>query len=782
MYLVIVESPTKAKTIEKFLNKDYIVKSCNGHIRDLSKKNLSINIEKNYSPVYEIMPEKQSILNELKKISEKSDKIYLATDEDREGEAISWHLTEALKLDLSKTQRIAFHEITSNAIQEALKNPREINYNLVNAQQARRILDRLVGYELSPLLWKKVKAGLSAGRVQSVAVKLIVEREREIQNFQYESKYQVIAYFLTSSDNLEFKAELNHRFETQENVAKFLEECKQTEFTVLNIEKKPHVKSPPPPFITSTLQQEASRKLGFTVAKTMQIAQNLYETGKITYMRTDSVNLSELAIASAKKEIEKMFSSKYSQPRQYKTKVVRAQEAHEAIRPTYMNVHEIEGTKDEKRLYELIWKRTIASQMANAQIEKTIIEISSPDPNYVFIAQGEIILFDGFLKLYMESTEDQEEQDLKTFLPNVNLKDVLIYKKIECLQKFNNTPYRYSEASLVRKLEELGIGRPSTYAPIISTIQKRNYVILKNFAGKERLCEVITLENNTISHNTKKEFFGSEKNKLCPTDMGIIVTDFLESKFPNILEYHFTANIEKELDDIATGNLEWNKMIDNFYKAFYPKIEDISRDKQKVHGERLLGKDPKSGKNVYVKMGRYGPIVQIGDHNQYEKPRFASLLKNQSIHNITLSEALKLLEFPIVLGKYQQSDISICHGPYGIYIKHGPKNYPMPSNIDPFNLTYENAIHFIQQKENENEETIIKHFDKKQKITIYNGKWGPYIRYENKNYKIPKEFEPSKLSLEQCLNIIKKTQKGQSSSIKKKNRKSKRNKNNNSTK
>lgn len=776
MNLVIVESPAKAKTIEKFLGKGYLVKSCNGHIRDLSKKDLSINIEHNYTPIYEILPEKKALLAELKKFTEKSEKIYLATDEDREGEAISWHLTEALQLDASRTERITFHEITRDAILRALQEPRKIDYNLVNAQQARRILDRLVGYELSPLLWKKVKAGLSAGRVQSVAVKLIVEREREILAFQSESNYQTIAIFQTQENDKEFRAELSHRFASKDEVIAFLEKCKNAQFQVLHIEKKPSYKSPPPPFITSTLQQEASRKLGFSVAKTMQIAQNLYETGKITYMRTDSVNLSDMAIAAARKEIEKMFGAKYAQPRQYKTKVIRAQEAHEAIRPTYMNVHQIDGTKDEQKLYELIWKRTIASQMANAQLEKTTVEISSPEPSFKFIAQGEIILFDGFLKVYIESADDAEEQEENVILPPLNVHDILIFKQIQSIQKFTNPPYRYSEASLVRKLEELGIGRPSTYAPIISTIQKRGYVVLKSIKGSERQYEVFTLKENKIINILKKEYAGGEKNKLFPTDLGIIVTDFLSKKFPDIMDYHFTAHIEKEFDEIAAGQLEWTKMIDAFYKKFHPQVETISKEKEKIHGERLLGKDPKTGENVYVKMGRYGPIVQIGDSDSSQKPRFASLLKHQSIHSITLEEALKLFDFPLYLGKHEQHDIYIHTGPYGIYLKWSNKNYAIPPGTDPFQLTLDDAVKIILAKDQKNEETIIKDFGAETDISIRQGKWGPYIKHQNKNYKIPKDFDPATLTLEECVQIIQQATQQQSASNHKKTRSSSRKK------
>ncbi len=752
--LVIVESPAKARTISKILGEDYVIKSCNGHIRDLHKKDLSIDKSNKFMPNYEILPEKSSIISELRESVKSVEKVLLATDEDREGEAISWHLVEVLKLKEDKTERIVFHEITKNALHKALENPRYINYNLVNAQQARRVLDRLVGYELSPLLWKKIKPELSAGRVQSVAVKLIVERENEINKFNSESKYKISGRFAVKNKIEKILiAELNHRFCAKEEAMQFLEQCIGAQFRIISVETKPSFKSPPPPFITSSLQQEASRKLGFSVSKTMLIAQNLYETGKITYMRTDSVNLSDVAMSACKKEIEKLFGKEYSEPRKYTTKVKGAQEAHEAIRPTYISVQEAEGTKDEKSLYNLIWKRTIASQMSSAKIEKTLVDISSPNESYVFQAKGEVILFEGFLKIYSEIAEDEEQQEEINTLPKVKPEDILEYQYITGTEKFSHAPYRYGEPGLVKKLEELGIGRPSTYAPIISTIQKREYVSKRSNKGYTRNYIVLTLTNKTIKETVSTETVGAEKNKLHPTDLGIIVTDFLNENFIDIMDYHFTANVEKQFDEIALGDVEWTTMIQNFYDNFNPLLDKTSESK-KFTGERLLGKDPETGFNVYAKMGRYGPIVQVGETGGSAKPKFASLLKHQSIQSITLEEALSLFKFPIVLGKHEDENVIVNVGPYGPYVKFQEKCYQIPEDINPLNITMPQSLEIISRKKQaQNKNVVIKSFDSDD-LTIYKGKWGPYIKCKNQIYSVPKKINPSKLSKEECMKII----------------------------
>jgi len=753
--LVIVESPAKARTIEKILGKDFSVKSCNGHVRDLSKKDISIDIENNFTPLYEILQEKRSVVQELQKGARAAETIWLATDEDREGEAISWHLLEALKLDEKKTQRITFHEITKTAIQNAIQNPRRINRELVNAQQARRVLDRIVGYELSPLLWKKVKPGLSAGRVQSVAVRLIVERENEIKIFQTESSYRVTAQFLGKQENgRPIKAELNFRFKTKEEAETFLNTCIGAEFKVLHIETKPAFKTPPPPFTTSSLQQEAGRKLGFPVSKTMVVAQQLYETGKITYMRTDSVNLSDMAINACKKEIEQLFGKEYSQVRKYAGKIKGAQEAHEAIRPTYLNTQDIDGTRDQKNLYELIWKRTIASQMSNAKLEKTVIDISSPHKSYLFQAKGEVILFDGFLKVYNESADDDEQQEDTNILPLVHENEILNYIDITATQRFTQPPFRYAETSLVKKLEELGIGRPSTYAPIISTIQKREYVVKETRKGSTRDFSVLTLTEKNIKEMISSETVGAEKNKLFPTDLGIIVTGFLTEHFPNILDYHFTAGVEKQFDEIAAGDMEWTKMIRDFYKDFHPQISKTETESKKFIGERLLGQDPSTGLNVYAKVGRYGPIIQIGDTGSDEKPKFASLLKHQSVHDITLEDGLQLFCFPILLGKLEKDDIIVSVGPYGPYVKHEGKFYQIPDKINPLTLTIEQAIEIMQNKKQGVETSVINDFDGNKELSVRKGKWGPYIRFKNDNFKIPKEYDPATLTKDDCMIII----------------------------
>lgn len=752
--LVIVESPAKARTIEKILGSDFTVKSCNGHVRDLSKKDLSIDIENNFTPKYELLSDKKAIIQDLQKSAKSVEKVWLATDEDREGEAISWHLLEALKLDEKKTERITFHEITKSAILSAVQNPRRLNRELVNAQQARRVLDRIVGYELSPLLWKKVKPGLSAGRVQSVAVRLIVDRENEIKNFQTESSYRITAVFAGSDTSKNIRAELNHRFKISAEAKQFLETCKGKDSNILNIETKPALKSPPPPFTTSSLQQEAGRKLGFPVAKTMIVAQQLYETGRITYMRTDSVNLSDLAISACKKEIETVYGKEYSQVRKYTGKIKGAQEAHEAIRPTYMNTHDIDGTKDQKNLYDLIWKRTIASQMSNAKLEKTVIDISSPHKTYIFQARGEVIIFDGFLKVYHESAEEDDQQEDANVLPLVHKDDILRYIEITATQKFTQPPFRYAETSLVKKLEELGIGRPSTYAPIISTVQKRDYVVRESRKGTSRDYEVITLLNKIIKSKIVTETVGADKNKLFPTDLGIIVTGFLTENFSDIVDYHFTATVEKQFDEIASGEIEWTTMIQKFYDDFHPQISKTGTESKKFIGERLLGKDPKTGMNVYVKVGKFGPIVQIGETGTSVKPRFASLLKHQSVHDIALEEALTLFNFPISLGKHENGEIIVSVGPYGPYVKFEGKFYQIPVAVNPLKITPEQALEIISAKKQGIESSVIKDFGGDSELSVRKGKWGPYLKFRNENFKIPKGHKAEDLTKEECMEII----------------------------
>ena len=662
--LVIVESPAKAKTIEGFLGKEFTVKSSYGHVRDLSKSNLSIDIEKGFIPQYEIPADKKALVAELKKISEGAEMVWLASDEDREGESISWHLYETLGLDDERYRRIVFHEITKPAILNAINNPRKIDMGLVSAQQARRVLDRLVGYELSPLLWKKVKPSLSAGRVQSVAVRLIVEREEEIKNFVQTSAFRVTAMFSFIKDEHEYTlfAELNNRFDTEEEARKFLEECKNAAYSIKSVEKKPVSKCPAPPFTTSTLQQEAGRKLGFSVSNTMRIAQQLYESGKITYMRTDSVNLSQLALNQAKKEIETLYGPQYVKTRQFTTKSKGAQEAHEAIRPTYLDQQSIKGTADERKLYDLIWKRTIASQMADAQIEKTTVNIEVSTSDKDFIASGEVVLFDGFLKVYIESVDDENNENGSGILPPLSVGQMLELDKMEAQQRFTRHPFRYTEASLVKKMEELGIGRPSTYAPTISTIQKREYVEKQDIQGEMRDFKVLTLKKQRITEKTGKENIGGEKAKLVPTDIGILVNRFLLQYFETIIDYNFTANAEKEFDKIAEGKCVWNSMINDFYKGFHRKVMDTSDNMGKFSGEKLLGVDPASGKNVFVKIGRFGPVAQIGDTESEERPKFAGLRKGQSIETITLEEVLKLFQYPRYLGEYNGSEIQVAVG------------------------------------------------------------------------------------------------------------------------
>lgn len=759
--LVIVESPAKAKTIEKFLGKDFKVMSSYGHIRDLKKKDLGIDLENNYTPIYEIPSDKKKVVDELKKAAKEADLVWLASDEDREGEAISWHLYKTLKLEENKTKRIAFHEITKDAILNAIENPRTIDINLVDAQQARRVLDRIVGFELSPVLWRKVKPALSAGRVQSVAVRLIVEREREIQQFKSEASYRVIAIF-TKEDNgsqYEIKTELSKRLKTKQEALNLLEKLKEASFKVEEVETRPMKKSPAAPFTTSTLQQEASRKLGFPVSLTMMVAQKLYESGKITYMRTDSVNLSSLAINTTKNEIESEYGKQYSKVRHFSTKSKGAQEAHEAIRPTYINEHSISGTAQEKKLYDLIWKRTIASQMADAELEKTTVTVSiSNEKNMKFSAVGEVIKFDGFLHVYLEGTDDEIIDNETSLLPPVKVQDALQMKEATATERFTQRPSRYSEASLVRKLEELGIGRPSTYAPTISTIQNREYVEKSNIEGTERQYNILSLKKEKITDVQKTEITGTDKGKLIPTDTGVVVNDFLIEYFPGILDYNFTANIEKEFDQIAEGEENWTKLIDKFYKVFHPIVESATNTQtdHKV-GERILGVDPKSGRQVSVKIGRFGPMVQIGVQEEEEKPQFAGLQKTQSITTITLEEALKLFELPRSVGEFEGKDVSVGTGRFGPYIKHNGKFISLPKGYDPYSVDLDSAISLIEDKRQKDAEKIIKTFTEDADLQILNGRYGPYIAYQKTNYKIPKGVVPADLDFDAAMKIVKAT-------------------------
>jgi len=758
--LVIVESPAKAKTIEKFLGKNFVVKSSYGHIRDLVKKNYGIDIANNYQPQYEISEDKKKIVAELKKLAKDAKNVWLAADEDREGEAISWHLFEVLNLKDENTQRIVFHEITKEAIEKAIKEPRKINIDLVNAQQARRILDRLVGFELSPVLWKKVKPALSAGRVQSVAVRLIVDREREIKHFESTASFKVIALFTFSDSGktYELKAELPENLKTISDANKFLESCMGADFKIENVVTKPGKKSPAPPFTTSTLQQEAARKLSFSVSQTMTVAQKLYESGKITYMRTDSVNLSDLAVNTSKSEIISEFGEKYLQTRKYVTKTKGAQEAHEAIRPTYINVHEIDGTSQEKRLYELIWKRTIASQMSDAQFEKTTATISISGTDKKLYATGEVMKFDGFLKVYLESTDEEDDETGSGILPPLNNKTALSLKNATATEKFTAHPARFGEASLVRKLEELGIGRPSTYAPTISTIQQREYVTKEDKQGIERKFRLLKLEKSKIEELVKTETTGSEKAKLFPTDIGMIVNDFLMEHFTTIMDFNFTATVEKEFDEIANGKMEWVKMIDKFYNPFHKTVEVTLKNSEKSKGERMLGKDPATGKPVYVKIGRYGAIAQIGDKDDNEndeKPRFASLRKNQSLETITLEEALDLFKLPRNLGQFEGKDITIGVGKFGPYVRHDNKFYSLKKGVDdPLTIIIDRAIAIIEEKREQEKQRVIKTFEQNIDLSVLNGRWGPYISFEKKNYKIPKKIKPAEITFEECMEII----------------------------
>ena len=729
-----------------------------GHIRDLHKKDFSIDTKHGFTPIYEIPAEKKELVKELKKAASEADTVWLASDEDREGEAIAWHLYEVLGLTPEKTKRIVFHEITKPAILHAIENPRDIDYNLVDAQQARRVLDRIVGFELSPVLWKKIKPALSAGRVQSVAVRLIVEREKEIEAFKSEQYYRVTASMHTDTGGTRFNAELNRRLKDSASATQLLEACRNGKFTVSDISTKPLKKSPAPPFTTSTLQQEAARKLGFTVSQTMMVAQKLYESGHITYMRTDSVNLSALAIGTISEEIKNNIGEEYLKVRHYHTSTKGAQEAHEAIRPTYINKHEINGTAQEKKLYELIWKRTIASQMADAQIEKTTADILIPGREEKFVATGEVIKFDGFLKVYIETRDDDDQpaqsSDM-TMLPKMKRGDSITADSITAMQRFTQQPPRYTEASLVKKLEELGIGRPSTYAPTISTIQNRDYVEKGEKKGTERNYETITLKSGKITSAQKTETTGADKGKLIPTDIGMVVNDFLEKYFPQIMDYNFTAKIEREFDEIADGDVKWNEGISKFYDNFHPNVENVSqlRLEHKV-GERLLGTDPKTGLPVSVKIGRFGPLVQIGSADGDSKPQFASLQKDQSVSTITLDEALKLFELPRTLGEFEGKEVSVGVGRFGPYVKHDGKYVSIPKEFSPQQITLEQAITLIEEKRESEAKKVVKSFPEDPELEILNGRYGVYIRYKKQNYKIPKGTDTASLSYEECKAIV----------------------------
>lgn len=758
--LVIVESPAKAKTIEKFLGKDYKVMSSFGHIRDLKKKTLSIN-EKTMEPDYEIPEEKRKLVSELKKQVKEAQRVWLASDEDREGEAISWHLCEVLGLDKDNTNRIVFHEITPNAILDAIEHPRHLDMNLVNAQQARRVLDRLVGFKLSPVLWRKVKPALSAGRVQSVAVRLIVEREREIQAFVSEPYYRVSAVFTVPQAEghiAEVKAELDKRFATREEAVAFLERCRKAQFTVGLVSKKPLKRMPAPPFTTSTLQQEAARKLGYTVTQTMMVAQYLYENGRITYMRTDSVNLSKLALAASRDAITQLWGAEYSHTRNFHTHSKGAQEAHEAIRPTYISEQTIEGTVQERRLYDLIWKRTVASQMAESEIEKTVVTIDIDGQEEKFIADGEVVTFDGFLKVYHESTDDEnQDNEGGNTLPALSAGDLLERKTITSTEKYSQGPVRYTEASLVKKLEELGIGRPSTYAPTISTIQQREYVVKGDKAGEERQYVTDTLSAGRIVSKTRTEVAGKEKGKLLPTDIGTVVNDFLMEHFPEIMDYNFTAKVESQFDQIAEGHEEWTSMMHNFDHDFEPTVRKVmnARSEHKA-GERELGVDPLSHRPVFVKIGRFGPVVQIGSADDEVKPRFAQLPSGKSIETITLDEALELFRLPRNIGEYEGDIVTIGSGRFGPYVQHGGKYVSLPKEMDPMTVTLADAIKLIAEKREQERQRHIKSFEEDSTMQVLNGRFGPYITCDGKNYRLPKSLHEraAQLTYAECKEIV----------------------------
>lgn len=759
--LVIVESPAKAKTIEKFLGKDFKVMSSYGHIRDLKKTGLSVDLN-SFEPHYEISDDKKKLVAELQKAAKAAQRVWLASDEDREGEAISWHLCKVLGLDEEKTNRIVFHEITKPAILRAIEQPRHVDMNLVDAQQARRVLDRMVGFMLSPILWRKVKPSLSAGRVQSVAVRLVVDRERELHAFKAEPFYRVTAIFAITNEEggiTEVDAELDTRFKTHEEALAFLEKCKNASFSVESVAKKPSKRSPAPPFTTSTLQQEAARKLGFSVSQTMMVAQRLYESGRITYMRTDSVNLSGLCINATKEEVIQQWGEQYSAPRNFHTHAKGAQEAHEAIRPTYMNVTKIEGTQQEKKLYDLIWKRTTASQMAEAQVEKTRVTINITGASEHFVATGEVIVFDGFLKVYRESTDDEDEaqQDASRMLPPMKEGDKLERREITAIERFSQGPSRYTEASLVHKMEELGIGRPSTYAPTISTIQQRQYVTRGDSKGKERQYVVDTLKGLVITTKNKKENVGGDKGKLLPTDVGIVVNDFLMESFPSIMDYNFTARVEEDFDRIAEGQEQWKEMMKNFYAGFGPTVDTVmnARSEHKA-GERVLGEDPATGKPVLVKIGRFGPVAQIGIASDDEKPRFSNLTAGLSIETITLEEALELFKLPRTIGEFEGKPVVIGTGRFGPYILHDKKYTSLPSTEDPHSVTLETSVALIEQKRMQEKQKHLKSFSEDDKLEVINGKYGPYLAYDGKNYKLPKELheKAAELTYEQCMELV----------------------------
>ncbi|MGK9125430.1 type I DNA topoisomerase [Olivibacter sp. SA151] len=757
--LLIVESPAKAKTIEGYLGKDFLVKSSYGHIRDLVKTDDAIDTANNFEQKYEVPADKKAVVSELKKLAKSAETVWLASDEDREGEAISWHLYETLNLKESSTKRIVFHEITKPAILKAIEQPRKIDFNLVNAQQARRVLDRLVGFELSPVLWKKVKPSLSAGRVQSVAVRLLVDREREINKFEPEAAFRVVAIFFTEENKKElFKAELSKRFATINEAEKFLNDCIPASYHVKSLETKPSKRNPAAPFTTSTLQQEASRKLGFSVARTMTVAQRLYESGKITYMRTDSVNLSDTALQAAEQEIRSAYGDKYHKRRQYKTKSAGAQEAHEAIRPTYFNQHTIEGDHSEKRLYELIWKRAIASQMSEAEFEKTTAKINISTRNEEFTASGEVMKFDGFLKVYFESTDEEsevnlEESDDNALLPPLRNGQQLGLKEMTATERFSRPPARYTEASLVKKLEELGIGRPSTYAPTISTIQNRGYVVKEDREGKQREYNVLTLGHGKVNTTKKTEITGVEKSKLFPTDIGILVNDFLVEHFKDIVDFNFTATVEKEFDEIANGLKEWTAMLHNFYGPFHKEVTDTIENADRASSERILGTDPQTGKQVSVRIGRFGPLVQIGSADDEEKPVFASLRSGQMIETITLEEALELFKLPKKVGKYEDKEMTVAIGRFGPYIRHNNAFYSLPKGIDPMDVNETQAIEIIELKRKKDIEKVIKTFDENPEARIEQGRWGPFIRFGKQNIKIPKDKDVDKITYNDILQL-----------------------------
>ncbi len=765
--LVIVESPAKKKIIQGFLGDSFVVESSVGHIRDLPKKGgMSIDIDNGFKPKYEISKDKEKIVSQLKKIANKSKTVWLATDEDREGEAIAWHLIEALKLDLNTTKRIVFHEITKKAINHAVQNPRSLNQDLVNAQQARRVLDRLVGFELSPVLWKKVKRGLSAGRVQSVAVRLIVEREKEISDFITKSSYKIVAQFLNSQDKI-FKAELNQRFHKYEEALEFIKLCDTSNYFIKNIEKKPSKKSPVAPFTTSTLQQEASRKLGFSVSQTMSVAQKLYEAGKITYMRTDSVNLSDDALKAAENEILKRYGKEFSQIRTYKSKSKGAQEAHEAIRPTYISEKNIEGESSHRKLYDLIWKRTISSQMTDAMIDRTNVKIKLSSSDQLFIAKGEVITFEGFLKVYSEGKDDiiEENEDM---LPVLEENDPLNYFRITATESFTRPPARYAEASLVRKMEELGIGRPSTYASTITTIQKRGYIEKENREGIERVTKIINLEDNKIVESEKKSIFGAENKKLFPTDIGIIVTNFLIENFTNIMEYSFTASVENEFDEIAEGKKVWNDMIESFYKKFHSKVVSVVDTAEKASGQRQLGIDPDSGLNVYARIGPFGPMIQIGEKvedDNLPKPKFASLIKGQTIQSITLEQALDLFKLPRKIGIWNDKEVIASVGRFGPYLRYDGKftSIKKTDNEDPLFISLDRAVELIKIKQQADKDRVINEFEGEPKIQVLNGRYGPFVQVvdgkKRINLKIPKDMIPKDLTRDNCLDLLRNNKK-----------------------